>query len=86
MTDPWADVREWELGGLINSRLKEVLADADALLAVKRASNDLIEVTDRLARTVYPKGSVGHNHIEGQRNWAYSRWEDALAALPEHLK
>ena len=97
MTEAWTDIRKRveilkdaeRTGADLSPKDFDLMAfydDAVVLLAVARASRDLIEVTDRLARTDYQEGSVGWNFIEGQRNLAWSKWEDALAALPENLK
>ena len=64
----------------------DVIELIEALRKVARASNSLIEVTDRLASTDLPNGSVGYNFIEGQRNMAWSRWEDAATAVPDWIK
>ena len=65
--------------------MDDIKETIEALREVARASNSLIEVTDRLASTDLPNGSVGYNFIEGQRNMAWSRWEDAATALPDWI-
>ncbi len=71
MTDPWADVREWLRQGKITvSESRDLLTDADALLAVVR-----VVVEDG-------HGFISDNLPEDTTDKLLL----ALAALPEHLR
>lgn len=86
MSDPWEDVRErlesHSSAKPYTSDVSRLLADADALLAVKAELEELIASST----------GVDGLHLNGDLatwdellNGPY-RWLRALAALPEHLR
>ncbi len=87
MSEPWADVREWlnaENTRYVMPRtvtesenVENLLADADALLAVVR---DRQEHYSNM-----PLILEGDSAIEVAL-WMMQGWDEALAALPEHLR
>lgn len=90
MTDPWAEVREYAESfntkatiPIAQIDLTELLADADALLAVVRAT-----IPYRDAHTMEGANQEGESILDFQERLIGLRAEldKALASLPEHLK
>lgn len=86
MTDPWADVRELFCDpnntpeSMTGMKIRSLVIDADALLAVVRAVRHQQEIEDA------PDWADGlETHRESICN-AENQVDKALAALPEHLK
>ena len=106
MSKPWADVREWfaevrrrgkgdDFYALQLKRGEEILADADALLAVARAAEWQPDIL--LMQKAVKWSKANYKHIgdyptvnEGARSYINGcrrvRIEEALDALPKHLR
>ncbi|KKK63731.1 hypothetical protein LCGC14_2991350 [marine sediment metagenome] len=90
MNDPWADVRKEmkkEHGFIGPHHSGKLLADADALLAVKNAA-----LKDAIAEWIELNGPIEFDGSDKYERafveWLLGEGElgEALAALPEHLR
>lgn len=87
MRDPWADVRKWKLGNPVDNRLREVLDDADALLAVARADKEYDDALAEWFNAIVNTNDTERQEIASERlGMSKDKRANALAALPEHLK
>ena len=83
MSDPWERVRDLAKGRYLSidaRRVRALLADADALLAVVRRGEDYIEMLEYCAGGMIAEFGAKHVHS------TIDKHREALAALPEHLK
>ena len=83
MSDPWADERK-HINRFTEHPMRHLLADADALLAVKEAAEEAKRLLSAITAS-FPDGKPPHPSIEECMN-IEGDLTRTLAALPEHLR